>query len=85
MATTDFRDRHIELVEAVNAAETEREHSWAECTLRGFREGVCMVTGIHPGELIMDADTHYLDQGIDRPMCGGIFCDWKPAKRKDNE
>lgn len=32
------------------------------------------------GQLIMDADAHYLAQGIDRPMCGGVFLDWEPMK-----
>lgn len=30
------------------------------------------------GQMIMDADMHYIGQGIDRPMTGGIFHDWIP-------
>jgi len=28
---------------------------------------------------LCDADDHYLNQGIARPMCCGVWLDWKPA------
>jgi hypothetical protein len=70
--------RHVELVEAVNAATTEDARRAAEAHLQGFREAVAALTGIHPGSLIMEADMHYINAGVDRPMCGGVFLDWTP-------
>jgi len=31
---------------------------------------------------LMDCDWHYINQGIDRPMCCGVFLDWEAG---DNE
>jgi hypothetical protein len=75
-----WRERHIALVEAVNAAKTEREHQIAEARLNGFHEAIRAVfSGEVMGAAIMDADWHYMNQHIDRPMCGGVFLDWEPA------
>lgn len=69
-------DKHIELVEAVNNSLTQDEHDRAEIRLRGFREALdCMSP--KPAHLI-DCDYHYLSQGIDRPMCCGVWLDWVP-------
>jgi hypothetical protein len=73
-------ERHIELVEASNAARTEDERRIAEARLAGFREAMSMLTGVHPGNLLMLADMHYIDKGVDRPMCGGSFLDWQPTQ-----
>lgn len=70
------RTKHIELVEAVNNALTQAEHDRAEAVLRGFR---LAFDEHYDGFSLMDCDRHYLDQGIDRPMCCGVFLDWKPA------
>lgn len=68
-------EKHIELVEAVNNAKTEREHDMHGDILHGFRECLYFM-GINQ---LMDCDLHYLNQGIDRPMCCGVFSDWAPA------
>lgn len=74
---SDYYQRHIELLEAVNAATTEQEHHDAEVFLRGFRDAIVTV-GIfpHTGYLVMQGDSHYINQGVDHPMTGGIFHDW---------
>ncbi len=76
---TNIRTKHIELVEAVNAATTEDEHRLAEARLRGFREAA-EALGQSVGWMMVDADLHYVDRGIDRPTCGGVFCDWRPSR-----
>ena len=73
----DLYDAHLALVEAVNAATTESEHWAAEQKLRGFRE--CADLLRPHNRLRTEADMHYIDQDIDRPMCCGVFLDWKPA------
>jgi hypothetical protein len=69
-------NRHIELVEAVNASTTELAHDYATFYLRGYREGRCDGNDVAIGLMIMEADMHYIELGIDRPMTGGIFHDW---------
>ena len=69
-------DKHIALVEAVNNATTEQEHRECEIVLNTFRETLSLL-GHEPN--LMACDMHYLSQGIDRPMCCGVFLDW--AKR----
>lgn len=69
-------DKHIELVEAVNNARSEEEHRLAHARLDGFRQGL-LSCGIHPN--LIACDLHYLDQGIERPMCAGVFLDWTPT------
>ena len=75
-----WHEKHMQYVEAVNKARTEHEHHDAQLRLDGFREGVAEVLGLTQGELgriLMDADSHYLERGVDRPMCGGVWSDWK--------
>jgi hypothetical protein len=71
-----LRAKHIELVEKVNNAKSEREHCAYQHRLDAWREGV-LDAGVNLS--LMAADQHYLDQGIDRPMCCGVFLDWKPS------
>src|SRR5574340_1226733 len=73
---TRLFDKHIELVEVVNNAQTQEEHERAETTLRGFREALDHMEP-RPMHLI-ECDLHYLNQGIDRPMCCGVWLDWVP-------
>ena len=63
-------DKHIELVEAVNNS-TGAAKDTARNILDGFRMGLDM-QGINQ---LMDCDLHYIEQGIDRPMCCGVFLD----------
>ncbi len=76
-----IHDKHIELIEAVNNSLTEDEHSHRYERLIGFISGV-EVSGRRLN--LMEADFHYLDQGIDRPMCYGVWLDWKPAATVEN-
>lgn len=76
------RDRdvlHIELVKAVNDAKTEHEHQLAEAKLEGFRAACECYVGERIGNLLMDCDRYYIDLGVDRPMCCGVFLDWRPS------
>lgn len=74
-----LQEKHIELVEAVNNALTYTAHHEARITLDGFRLAIETVHS-NPGHLYMECDRHYINQGIDRPMCCGVFLDWSPAK-----
>lgn len=71
-----LQEKHIALVEAVNNAKTTAEHQCAQAYLRAWRDGVKDMGGNLD---YIACDLHYLDQGVDRPMCCGVFNDWKPA------
>jgi len=72
-----IHEKHIELIEAVNASTTQVQHDIRYAHLRGFRDGI-EAAGLRVP--ICDADLHYIDQDIDRPMCCGVWLDWKPGK-----
>jgi hypothetical protein len=73
---SSWRERHIELIEACNAAPIySPAESDAKAQLQGFREAVVLTTGIHMGQLVVHGDEHYIALGVDRPMCGGVFLD----------
>ena len=67
-------ERHIELIERINNARTVEEHGFAELYLAGFRNALRIM---RVNQLI-DCDMYYISRGIDRPMCCGVFLDWKP-------
>jgi hypothetical protein len=70
---TEIKEEHIALVRAVNEALSEDARHLADERLSGFRLAVkILLPGVY-GLLLMDADLYYLDQGIDRPMCCGVF------------
>lgn len=71
-----LREKHIQLVESVNNSTTEAEHHDAQLRLGWWREGV-MDADVNLS--LMAADMHYLNQGIDRPMCCGVWLDWTPS------
>jgi len=64
-----IRIQHIARVGAVNSSETEEEH-------RRYQLALDMSAR---GSFLMEADQHYIDQGIDRPMCCGVWLDWEPS------
>ena len=70
----DIFEKHIDLVKMVNCADSEDQHDRAEARLRGFRDAL-EVQGINQ---LSECDMHYISQGIDRPMCCGVFLDWVP-------
>ena len=69
-------EAHLGLVCRVNQATTHREHELADAELRGYRRGLREM-GCEPD--LAGCDLYYLDLGIDRPMCCGVWLDWKPA------
>ena len=71
--------KHIELVETANNATTDSEHNLALAKLVGFRDALDCMTP-RPLHLI-ECDQHYLMQGIDRPMCCGVWLDWVPNNK----
>jgi len=80
MGTEQVYAKYIELVRAVNESKTSLDHVAAWNRHRGFI--VCLEaigwSDASIGRLIMHGDQHYIDQGIDRSMCGGVWADWKP-------
>lgn len=78
-------DAYIAIVCRVNEATTEEEHVARRTYLSAWFDGVKFALKLgsaQQGHIIMRADMHYLDQGIDRPMCGGEWLDWKPSTPK---
>ena len=71
----DVFAKHIELVKMVNSADFESQHREAEARLRGFRDAL----NLWDISQLMECDMYYINQDIDRPMCCGVFMDWKPA------
>ena len=78
MAT--LQNKHLELVQSVNEAKTHVQHRDAENKLSGFREALSMIDPRGYASYLMDCDMHYIEQGVDRPMCCGVFLDWRPAQ-----
>lgn len=70
-----LHEKHIAMIEAVNNSKTEHEHREADLKLEGWRDGV-EAAGKRLD--LCAADWHYMEQGIERPMCCGVFLDWKP-------
>jgi hypothetical protein len=68
-------DKHIELVKMVNSADSELQHRLADERLDGFRLA-CGLQGINQ---LIECDMYYIDKGIDRPMCAGVFLDWEAS------
>lgn len=69
---------HLEMVDAVNDATTEREMDKAELMLYGWRE---CADHLGVGWSGIEADTHTMAKhGEDRPMCCGVLLDWEPKE-----
>lgn len=66
---------HCALVDKVNNSKTELEHRTSEIYLNGWRDGV-RSTGRRVD--LIAQDIRHINNGIDRPMCCGVFLDWKP-------
>lgn len=83
---TELHKKHIELVEAVNNAATESEHQLNYARLCGFRDALQEIAGtVSYGQMLMNCDMHYMEQGIDRDMCCGVWSDWKPATTEGDQ
>lgn len=72
-----MHQKHIKLVELVNNSKTIEQHRFNENYLDGWRQGV-KDSGITLS--LLDCDIYYLDQGIERPMCAGVWLDWEETK-----
>lgn len=65
--------KYLELLIAANdETKTEVDHDRAVRHLKGWLAGVFDATGKR-----FNGDYYYLEQGIDRPMCVGLFLDWE--------
>lgn len=77
-----INEQHFALVDAVNAAKTEREHDMAESRLQGFRDGL-RAAGAEPDlcacdwHVIPNLDT--IPESECPPVCCGVRLDWVPA------
>ena len=72
-----LHDKHIDLLDSVNYALTQKHHDDARLALRYWRQGV------EDAGLKLDlcaADWHYMNKGIERDMTAGVFLDWKPEQ-----
>ncbi len=67
-------DKYISLVIKVNNSKTKEEHLENQNHLNSWMEGVKDSNGV---VRLVEADLYYLNQGIDRPMCCGVFLDWR--------
>lgn len=79
----NIHDRQIELLKRVNSARTEREHNDARDHLHAWRQGVGDAlewSDSRRGRFLMEADEHYLNQGVERDMCAGVWLDWEAAE-----
>jgi len=74
-----LHEQHIELIEAVNNAEEANNHLNKMLYLNAWRDGV--VAAGHKLDFCA-CDWHYLSQGIDRPMCCGVWLDWQPKEKQ---
>jgi hypothetical protein len=66
---------HTGLIDNVNDALTEWQHTYAEGVLRGWRAGL-----EHCGRAWSpsEADFHTMERFGERPMCCGVLLDWSP-------
>ena len=71
--------RHLELVDAVNAARTENEHHDAKMILRGFRDGL-HAAGCHVD--LIGCDFHTMEKHGERDMVCGVLLDWAPTGKE---
>jgi len=73
---------HRGLVAAVNDARTREQHAVSYAFLHAWRAGVACALdwgSADQGRMLMDADWLYIEQDVERPMCGGVWLDWEPA------
>ena len=69
--------QHIKLIRSVNESKTIEEHKERLIYLNGWIDGI---TACGHALNIMECDNYYLEQGIDRPMCCGVWLDWSPSE-----
>ena len=63
-----------------NEAKTDLERLYATSERRGILDCIIALFGqVGGGQAVMEADAHYLSQGVYRPMTGGVFHDWEAS------
>jgi len=74
-----LHEKHLELVDAVNDAETEGQHMRSTIVLYGFRSGV---EACGRSLDLIGCDFHTIEKhGQYREMCCGVLLDWKPKQQ----
>lgn len=69
---------HTDLVDAVNNAKTDYEHTYADAYLQGWRRATRDWS-------FAEADMHTARRfGDHRPMCCGVLLDWAPDPKLDS-
>jgi len=76
------KERYLVIVKDVNECTTELSHTISDSYRDGFIEACRIAFGnTYAGGIIMAGDEMYFDtEHKDRPMCGGVWLDWKPTK-----
>jgi hypothetical protein len=69
---------YILKIQEINNARNRPDHDCLLDRLNGWVRGVQAVSPDKYFCLI--GDNFYLDQGIDRPMCCGVWLDWRPTE-----
>ena len=73
MSNEELWDKYLELLIAANdESKTEKDHYDTVRNLKGWLAGVFDAKGLR-----FNGDYYYLELGIDRPMCCGLFLDWE--------
>lgn len=79
----------MKLVDAINTAETIEDHEENYAKRIGFIRAVEAFYGEESnsvlGYLLMSCDNIQIVRGETRPMCGGLFLDWKARKSRKVE
>lgn len=66
---------HIRMVERLNKSRTLREYELNGSQLAGFRAAL---ETIGVSQLLL-CDAYYLERGVTRLMCAGVFLNWEPT------
>jgi hypothetical protein len=69
-------NKHTDLIDAVNDATTEYEHTRADAFLQGWRDGL---KDCGRRWSFIEADEHTEARFPGRPICCGVLLDWKPG------
>ena len=77
-----IHEEHMRRIDLVNAAESEWRYKMYNDELNGWRDGV-VFCGFHVD--LIAADLAQIERGHVRPMCAGVFLDWKPADGKTDD
>lgn len=73
-------EKHIHLINLVNASVTKAEHDIRQRELSMWRIGV-----EDTGRKLdyCDCDLYFMAKGIDRPMVCGVWLDWQPKTTEE--